>query len=424
MTIIGTDTFRIPVFLTEGTGINLTQDGVNQALSISIDDDALADILGGAVITTDYQESVRAVATTPITLYGPLTVDGVELVAGDRALVTAQVIGANNRIWVVQETDWTIAEGWDVGDTITSGTVVPIEEGTTNATKIAVLGTANPITLGTTSLTWAISDSSDVFISNFIGRNVSGATFTLTTAYAKGWIFATRAGNQTFTIPTNATQPHDIGTEIVIQQDAGSGTKTIQAVSASVVLNGSAGGSITLTTRADAYLLKKKSTNTWTATPMKTGGTGDLLAANNLSDVASASTARTNLGLAIGTNVQAYDADTLKADTAANLTAGFTATAYNAGTQSTGTFTPDPDNGNFQRAVNGGAHTLAPPSASPGDSLSMTVQYTNDGSAGAITTSGFTLVDGDSLTTTNGDDFMLFITVCNGFSLLTVKALQ
>jgi hypothetical protein len=37
-------------------------------------------------------------------------------------------------------------------------------------------------------------------------------------------------------------------------------------------------------------------------------GSGDLLAANNLSDVANAGTARTNLGLAIGTNVQAYDA--------------------------------------------------------------------------------------------------------------------
>jgi hypothetical protein len=36
---------------------------------------------------------------------------------------------------------------------------------------------------------------------------------------------------------------------------------------------------------------------------------GKLTAANNLSDVSSTSTARTNLGLAIGTNVQAYDAD-------------------------------------------------------------------------------------------------------------------
>jgi len=36
---------------------------------------------------------------------------------------------------------------------------------------------------------------------------------------------------------------------------------------------------------------------------------GELLATNNLSDLANASTARTNLGVAIGTNVQAWDAD-------------------------------------------------------------------------------------------------------------------
>ena len=122
----------------------------------------------------------------------------------------------------------------------------------------------------------------------------------------------------------------------------------------------------------------------------------------------------------IGVSVQAYDADTLKADVADVLTAGFAATPYSAGTKTTGTFTPDEANGNLQYAVNGGAHTLAPPT----NNCTLIIQYTNDGSAGAITTSGFTLVDGDTISTTNGDDFFFYITKLNGFSHLTVKALQ
>lgn len=122
----------------------------------------------------------------------------------------------------------------------------------------------------------------------------------------------------------------------------------------------------------------------------------------------------------IGVTVQGYDADTLKADTADVLTAGFAATPYSAGTKSSGTYTPDEADGNFQYAVNGGAHTLAPPT----NNCTLVIQYTNNASAGAITTSGFTVVTGDALTTTDGDDFFFYITKCNGFSQLNVVALQ
>ena len=103
-----------------------------------------------------------------------------------------------------------------------------------------------------------------------------------------------------------------------------------------------------------------------------------------------------------------------------NMLSGASATPYNAGTKASGTYTPDEANANFQYAVNGGAHTLAPPT----NNSTIVIQYTNNGSAGTITVSGFTLVDGDDATTTDGDDFFYYITKLNGFSLLTVKALQ
>lgn len=129
---------------------------------------------------------------------------------------------------------------------------------------------------------------------------------------------------------------------------------------------------------------------------------------------------KADLDLEIGTDLQAFDADTLKADTADVLTAGFATTTFDAGTKSSGTFTPDEANGNHQRAVNGGAHTLAPPT----NNCSIVLHYTNDGSAGAITTSGFTAVDGDSFTTTDTHEFICYITKIHDVSHLSVKALQ
>lgn len=120
----------------------------------------------------------------------------------------------------------------------------------------------------------------------------------------------------------------------------------------------------------------------------------------------------------------AVDGDTLKADTADELTAGFSSATTDAGTKSSGTFTPTPDSGNFQHFVNGGAHTLAPPAKN----CTMVLLMKNNASAGTLTTSGFTLVDGDTLATTNGHEFFLYITRYNDgsttFSALTVKALQ
>ena len=121
---------------------------------------------------------------------------------------------------------------------------------------------------------------------------------------------------------------------------------------------------------------------------------------------------------------EVIDADILRADTADELTAGYSTAAHDAGTKTTGTYTPDVDDGNFQVVTNNGAHTLGVPAKN----CTMVLLYKNAASASTLTTSSYTLVDGDDLTTTDGDEFFLYITrISDGsttFSLLTVKALQ
>ena len=90
-------------------------------------------------------------------------------------------------------------------------------------------------------------------------------------------------------------------------------------------------------------------------------GAAYLLTANNLSELtASAATVRTNLGLAIGTNVQAYDADTAKTD----VVQTFTAAQRGAITTLTdgATITADFATTNHFQVTLGGNRTLANPS--------------------------------------------------------------
>lgn len=102
------------------------------------------------------------------------------------------------------------------------------------------------------------------------------------------------------------------------------------------------------------------------------------------------------------------------------ITGGAAVTSKDLGTITTGTVTPECSDRPMQHYINGGAHTLAA-SASAG---SMLLDITNNGSAGVITASGFTLVTGDGFTTTNGHKFRCHISKGNAGQLLSVQALQ
>jgi len=135
------------------------------------------------------------------------------------------------------------------------------------------------------------------------------------------------------------------------------------------------------------------------------------------------------VNLEAGVDFEAVDPDILRADTADQLTAGFTAATEAAGNSATITpYTPDPDLGNFKQITNNGAFTLNPPTLASGESTQLTIVVTNTTGAGALTWGGTVPAKGDSFPTGTTDESILYITAFNvggtTYAELTVVALQ
>jgi hypothetical protein len=104
-----------------------------------------------------------------------------------------------------------------------------------------------------------------------------------------------------------------------------------------------------------------------------------------------------------------------------NLTGGFTTTVHDFGSVSSGSITPNPSDGAHQKVGNNGAFQIN----ATAESGSLLLKIANGGSAGSITFSGFEkALTGDSLTTTNGHNFIVFIFSIDGMQFYQIKALQ
>lgn len=102
----------------------------------------------------DPKASCRVATTANITLSGLQTIDGVSVGVNDRVLVKNQSTASQNGPYNASAGSWTRTTDADTSAEVTAGMFTFIEEGSTNAGTGWVLTTANPITLGTTALTF------------------------------------------------------------------------------------------------------------------------------------------------------------------------------------------------------------------------------------------------------------------------------
>lgn len=206
--------------LSSGTIVAVVQGGTTYKLAAG-----LSLIAGG-----DTKESVRVAAITPLPANTVVSdvmtadsdgalppIEGVTLVVGDRLLATAEATAQNNGWWTLTAVGgttsrWSATRSEDANsdDKVTSGARSFIEEGTAlTISKIAKLTNPDPITLGTTALTFELDEKvtpggSDRSIQyNDGGTAFNGGTFEWSAdGIAKMWQPAASTA-ATFTIRDN-----------------------------------------------------------------------------------------------------------------------------------------------------------------------------------------------------------------------------
>ena len=249
----------------------------------------------------DVKESVKAATTANITLSGTQTVDGVSLSVGDRVLVKNQTTSSQNGIYVVASGSWSRAADADADSEVTAGLFTFVEEGTVNADAGFSLTTNGSITVGSTGLTFS-QFSGAGNITGGDGIQKSGSELSID-AKANGGL-----------VIESSELAVDLGASSITGTLAvgDGGTGATSAANARTNLGVAIGSDV----QAHGAILDDLSGLTQAANKgvyFDTGNsaaTFDLTAAGRaLLDDADAAAQRTTLGLAIGSDVKAYDAE-------------------------------------------------------------------------------------------------------------------
>jgi hypothetical protein len=249
----------------------------------------------------DVKDSVKIATTANITLSGTQTIDGVAVSADERVLVKNQSTASENGLYLCKAGSWARTADLAAGVNA-AGVFVFIESGSTQADQgFVCTSDSGSAVVGTNSLAFTQFSGSGSFTAGD-GLDLTGTTFSADIKANSGVVIS--------------------GGEIALDLDASSitgslgiadgGTNATSASAARTNLGLAIGSDV----QAHGAVLDDLSGLTQASNKgiffdtANSAATFDLTAAGRaLLDDADASAQRTTLGLAIGTNVQAFDAE-------------------------------------------------------------------------------------------------------------------
>jgi hypothetical protein len=249
----------------------------------------------------DVKDSVKIATTANITLSGTQTIDGVAISADERVLVKNQSTASENGLYLCKAGSWARTADLAAGVNA-AGVFVFIESGSTQADQgFVCTSDSGSAVVGTNSLAFTQFSGSGSFTAGD-GLDLTGTTFSADIKANSGVVIS--------------------GGEIALDLDASSisgslgiadgGTNATSASAARTNLGLAIGSDV----QAHGAVLDDLSGLTQASNKgiffdtANSAATFDLTAAGRaLLDDADASAQRTTLGLAIGTNVQAFDAE-------------------------------------------------------------------------------------------------------------------
>lgn len=209
----------------------------------------------------DPKEAVNAATTGNITLSGTQTIDGVSVAVGDRVLVKNQTTASANGIYLCAAGAWTRTADGSQG-TLTTGALMLVLAGTTNAGSQWYLSTPDPITVGTTNLSFIQFTAGSVYTFGN-GLNNSAGTVTVVadtgivvsgTGVAIDTAVVTRKYSVTLsTSSTSYTVTHNLGTKDVIVSVQNVSTGDVEYAAINAATTNTVTVTFTVAPAANAY---------------------------------------------------------------------------------------------------------------------------------------------------------------------------